>query len=83
VTAYLAITPGERYPLFMDMVCGGCGETFTANARTVPCFQTPSRLDPARPSCRRCWDQLAQVRSRANLVPWSRPMCYPEDYPII
>lgn len=77
----LAITSGERIAFFQDMVCGGCGLSFSANPRTVPCFQNPNELGPRRPCCGSCWAHLNGMRIRANLLPWSRPLCYPEDYP--
>jgi hypothetical protein len=77
----LRITQGETRPLFVALRCGGCGHPFEANARTVPVFAGALEQAPPRPACRACWDRVNTLRVRANLAPWGRPACYPEDYP--
>jgi hypothetical protein len=77
------IGQGETRPLFAVLRCGGCGQPFEANVRTVPVLRGALEAGPPMPACRGCWDRLNVARVRANLPPWARPACYPGDYPAV
>lgn len=47
--------------------CGGCGQPFDANVRTVPQWRD-------QPCCRTCWDKVNALRLRAGLEPWEAPV---------
>ena len=58
--------PLHLLPIWVQLHCGGCGQLFTGNARSVPQFRDA-------PACTGCWDRINTMRTQAGLPPWEAP----------
>lgn len=59
-------------PLWVGVRCGGCGQSFTANARSVPNWK-------GEPACKPCWDRVNRLRASLGLEVWEAPAgAYPD-----
>lgn len=64
--------------LWVRLICGGCGNGFTADPDKVPMLAPEGQK--RRPTCKACWDLRNRVRAAANLPQDDRPNSYPEDW---
>lgn len=65
--------------LWARLMCGWCGNGFTADPDTVPTFPRPPS-NRVLPMCKNCWTMRGRMRAAANEAPQDRPKAYPEDY---
>lgn len=59
-------------PLWVSLRCGGCGQRFTGNARSVPQWN-------GHGACPACWERINQLREQLGEARWDTPRdAYPE-----
>jgi hypothetical protein len=62
-------------PLWVVLVCGGCGGRFEGNARSVPQWA-------GRAACPACWGRVNDLRAQLDLPRWDTPAdAYPTTRP--
>lgn len=53
-------------PLWASLRCGGCGQPFTGNARSVPQWN-------GHAACPTCWDKVNGLREQLGEPRWDTP----------